>query len=387
MKTSANKTSTKTFFGCPGLHNFLAYRPRMRILYLALLILIFNTPVAFGAGCADATTNTSCKALAGCEFINNTCTPCQGGEYKEANSDLCEPCPNGYDNTQVTNGVGATKMGQCYKFCTRTEQDGTIKTPERSTEYYPNACAYTISCVTGNDLCNSYAMDDPSDAMDDPSDNKCYPVWTEGTNCPQGNKSTGIEIYHATDDITISYCTNKTQCNPGYHFEENNKYYCSIAKLGHCVSNKQLCAKLAVTCDGTISGNATWNGDTYDLSKCTCTTKTGTDHGELQTTCSHSATSNQWINCESTITKCIAGYWASPDKKDDCSEVGKGYYSVADDTDRQKCLAGSTTSTTTAASINNCHMTAGETKICDTNNKCITLPGNDSKFFYKEKTQ
>ena len=384
MKMFATKTHKTPFFSCHNSHNFLAYPTRMRILYLALLILIFNTPVAFGAGCADATNQTSCDALAGCEFINNTCTPCQNGEYKEANSDLCEPCPNGYDYSQITNGVGATKRELCYKFCPERTENGTIYRPGALTAFYPNNCSYTIFCVTSDDLCNSYALDLPSD-------NTCYPVWTEGTNCTQGNKSTGIEIYHATDGITINYCTSKTKCNPGYHFEENNKYYCSIAKLGQCVSDQKLCAdidKLTNNCGGTISGEATWNGDTYDLSKCTCTTTKETEFGLLQTTCSHSATSNQWTNCKKEMIHCNAGYWAGDNPNpDDCVAVGYGYYSENADRNRKNCPAGSTTSTTTAASINNCHMTAGKTKICDTENNCITLPGNNSKFFYKGKTQ
>ncbi len=383
MKMFADKTHKTPFFSCHNSHNFLAYPTRMRILYLALLILIFNTPVAFGAGCADATNQTSCNALAGCEFIDNTCTPCQNGYYKGQNSDLCDECPNGYDYTQKTNGVGATKMGQCYKYCTRTEQDGTIKTPASPNEYYPNECAYKISCVENdNNPCSSYYLNS--------SGTECLPRWEITASCTNG-LSDGIQI--RTQAANITYCTNKTSCMPNYHFEPDTSAPQCIPPddqeitLGKCTSDTKSCAELINSCGGTISGNATWNGDTYDLRKCTCTTEKETDLGVLQTTCSHSATSNQWINCESTISKCIAGHWASPDKKDDCSEVGNGYYSVADDTDRQKCPAGSTTSTTTAASNINCHMTAGKTKICDTENNCITLPGNDSKFFYKGKTQ
>ena len=381
----ANKTHKTPFFSCHNSHNFLAYPTRMRILYLALLILIFNTPVAFGAGCADATKQTSCDALAGCEFINNTCTPCKNGYYKGQNSDLCDECPNGYDYTKITDGVGATEMKQCYKFCTERTENGTIYKPASVNEYYPNACAYTISCVVkAGNPCSSYYL----------NANQCLPRWEKDIKCDNGINEQGVRIIQ-DDGASKNYCTLKTICDTNFHFEPDSNAPNCIFKnetqattLGQCVSNKQLCAKLAVTCDGTILGDATWNGNTYDLSECTCTTTKETDLGVLETTCSHSATENKWINCESTITECIAGHWASPDKKDDCSKVGNGYYSVADDTDRQKCPAGSTTSTTTAASNKDCHMTGGTTQICDNDNKnCLTLPEAAGKIYYRGAQQ
>lgn len=217
------------------------------------------------------------------------------------------------------------------------------------------------------------------------------------------NAKTGIYMLLQSSGTEVT-CSAQS-CQDGYHLEsvqdivdaesptgDTDKYYCQSDTLNisnenlfqTCESNTRECSSYfhTTSCkvtidgteytDGTVGGNAIWNGtNAYTTDGCTCTVSTTVTEGKYEHVCKRSTTSNTWdgANCETTIETCNSGFcvvgYDATNKTQRCAAAPRGYYSDGRDVKEcGKCPAGKTTEGEKSTNKDACSYSR-ETEFCD----------------------
>lgn len=361
-----------------------------------------------------------CKSLPGCYYQadqsgSGQCLNCGEGTYTTGGYGQCHDCPLTHPNSYT----GAKKEEACFAGCVemsihKDKHDTTSevigkRTPQFEHVHYPNTdCQYKTTCKdTTESLCTDYhEIPGASDGMTD-----CESNTREVTADCQNGKC--IAIYNP-DDPRNEWGPYYTECNDpteqnGFHpitpvkdpLNNPEKTLCNRPLYSACKPNTHACdsdnnvPKSITTNEGTFSGTVTGNAywientigeDNYNYKNCTWTIGESSivPNGTGSATCQWDTENNQWGELEYTIITCEPGYYAGTDAKTKgCTEVGKGYYSPANDINRYKCPPGSTTEGKTSSAITECKIEGGTTQICDGDGKCFTLPGTDKIAYSK----
>ena len=253
--------------------------------------------------------------------------------------------------------------------------------------YYNSACKYTLKCNGLTDYCDGYH---PYPDPDDPN-GSCIP---NKQGCEGGN-GRGYKYWMFNADAgTGTYFNNGqcflTTCEEGYHLKESGQYICE-KPYGECVSNTAKCASLLKKCDGTITGDAEWNGTGWNYNDCRCETDNGPiDHGTGSSSCPWDSDEGDWsTDCENDVVTCDVGYCEHEKNPGSCAAARPGWYHDNNTSaECQPCPAGMTSDGTVgnnvADSIEKCGMRTGPngTIFCDSRG-CFTLPGNGELIYYK----
>jgi len=316
---------------------------------------------------------------------------CNPGEYCGPSGPggtlKCAPCnelPNNeYPHSDVdddpTKGTGV-----CYKICEEIEITNGKWAPEKDKAYYNSACEYNLEC-------NGY--DKPCDGFHPDANNESC-INNEQVCEVENGSGFKYWVFDATGTSEYSQCY-ITTCKEGYHLKESGQYICN-KPYGECVSNTAKCASLLKNCDGTITGNAEWNGTGWDYDKCRCETENGRiDNGFGGRSCpweSGEGDDTKWSETDCItydVAKCDVGYCEHKDHPGSCAAARPGWYHDNDtDAECQPCPAGMTSDGTNkdniADSIEKCGMRTGPngTRFCDSHG-CFTLPGNGELIYYK----
>lgn len=385
-----------------------------------------------GCGWIPGWTQGDCKACQKDEYsisvvsTNNNelaCKKCSDiTEY--TNPDTGEVITYGSNYYKYTLGAGRT-ITDCYANCELMAQElsknnGKWISTGPATAYYPNKCKF--ACYTsdnGYNICNSYYhpwnfqtqkpdttvcqpswlfMNSPTDIQNNPykpSNGQSYTDFCQ-------NAKTGIYMLLQSSGTEVT-CSAQS-CQDGYHLEsvqdivdaesptgDTDKYYCQSDTLNIpneemfqiCESNIRKCSNyFGASCkvtidgteytDGTVGGNAEWNGNNaYLTDKCTCTVSTSVTEGKYEHVCKRSTTSNTWdgANCETTIETCNSGFcvvgYDATNKTQRCAAAPRGYYSDGRDVKEcGKCPAGKTTEKIRSTNKDACSYSR-ETEFCD----------------------
>lgn len=181
-----------------------------------------------------------------------------------------------------------------------------------------------------------------------------------GDNCVSNVRTcdnNGLQFHIGNTDFTICYVSssscgsNETLIGRGYA--------CNDATYGECMTNAIPCntapGLTASACSGgTITGNATLNGGTYNLSQCACEkTSVPITNGNAGEKCFYNASTNRFeVNCTNSVNSCDAGYCSTNGQS--CVAVSQNYFSGAGDKDCHACPAGAK-SAAGSTSISACH--------------------------------
>ncbi len=366
---------------------------------------------------------------------SRSCKACQKDEYsievtsKDNNALECEKCS---DITQYTNpdtgevityganyykytlGAGRT-ITDCYANCELMVKDLPESTGKwvlagSATAYYPEKCQFACyASDNGYNICNSY--------YDTTGEKKtCTPTWKllDGDSMDAGdtsgfavyecdNATKGIAYYFFDTGYSNGFCFAR-ECANGYHLADATynelpsygiypeEYSCTFADGTSIPNDKmfQTCEPNIISCtvslgktckveigevekEGTVGGNAVWNGiNAYNKDQCTCTVSdddTG-DTDKYKRVCKLSTTSNTWdgASCETSVKECksgncIVGYDAN-NKNQTCAPAPQGYYSGKKVLECDKCPAGKTTASTGRTSVGECTYSP-QTQFCD----------------------
>jgi len=304
--------------------------------------------------------------------------------YGPNNTQRCVPCAdlsNGQYTHSDVDDDPAKGTGVCYKICEEIEITNGKWAPEADKAYYNNECEYKLECDGLEYYCNGFHPDEnnPDDQNKSCISNEqgCYDETGDGFKYWVLNET-------GTGEYSKCYITT---CKEGYHLKESGQYICE-KPYGECVSNTAECASLLKNCDGTITGDAEWNGTGWNYDNCRCNgpIKNGTG----SSSCPWDSDKGDWsTDCETDVTACHVGYCEHKDSPGSCAAARPGWYHDNDtDAECQPCPAGMTSDGTNkdniADSIEKCGMRTGPkgTRFCDSHG-CFTLPGNGELIYYK----
>lgn len=404
----------------------------MRKLILLFLSLIISTHAFATATCSGTTEKQSCEAIPGCKWrsgLKKECLQCDVNTYGD-NGD-CKSCSklSGTVNGETITGYWNTSEAgsaqrECYADCTAMAEKKTngkwVVSDGVDKVYYGTAETKTtcnISCYEDYDtetqllnICNSY-----KDITGEKE--TCTPTWKllDGGSMDAGdisdfeiyecdNATKGIAYYFFDTGFTNGFCYAR-ECTSGYHLADAPSYElygygiypeyysCTFADGTSIPSDKmfQTCEPNIISCtvslgkttcsveingvtkNGTVGGNAVWNGvNAYNKDQCTCTVSDDkTTTGTYEHVCKYSVADADWdgASCETTITTCNSGYcivgYDADNKHQTCDTAPKGYYSDGRGVlECNKCPAGKTTASTGRTSVGECTYST-ETQFCD----------------------
>lgn len=263
---------------------------------------------------------SDCVPAPGCEWKGGAlgCKSCSENNYYQATTDPttgtvtaaeCKACPEAYPYSDAgsTNGIS-----DCYKPCETIPIYGGKRVPLSDKADYNTQCAYTIQCDNDGGDC---------DMGFHPDGDNCVPNVQE---CNGGN---GFQFYN---NGTFSICYVSSSSCGSNETLIGREYSCNGTPYGECMTNVVPCTiKLnTTTCngDGTISGNATLNNGTYNLSACECNRTNATiTNGKAGQKCFYNTTNNTFdLNCENTVTSCDSGYCSTDGHS--CITIPDNYY-------------------------------------------------------------
>ncbi len=296
-----------------------------------------NCPTAAG------TTQVQCEAVAGCAWSDfDGCRYCSAGQYYDSSTKKCNDCPGAYPNSDQGTTDGISK---CYKNCEEILITGGKKTPQTDDKAFHNEeCTYSIECNTnGNHICSNhgYHLNAAGDA--------CISDVSECGNNGLSFYGDNTCYYKTCDSSTT--LQRKEQCgDDNYGTCESNTISCSL-KL-----NPSLCKNETNDNNGTITGNATLNTETfsYDYSACICTKATSIENGTGKKQCNFNTDGSMAnTNCQTTLAACDSGYCTTDNTT--CSIAPLGQYSAGNELNCHTCPAGATTTGTGSTKKSDCH--------------------------------
>lgn len=402
----------------------------MRKLIPLFLSLIIPMPVLATAVCTTTNESKACKEIPGCTWgggLKTECLQCAAGTYGVNGS--CKSCSklSGTVNGETITGYWNTSeagsaQSECYADCKAIadkKTDGKWVVSDGVDKVYygtaENKTTCNISCYEDYDketqllnICNSYG-----DITGEK--NTCTPTWKllDSDSMDAGdtskfvvyecdNATKGIAYYFFDNNYSNGFCFAR-ECADDYHLVNVSdelygygifpeEYSCKFADGTSIPNDKmfQTCEPNIISCtvslgktckveigevekEGTVGGNAVWNGvNAYNKDQCTCTVSDTATTGTYEHVCKYSAASADWdgANCETTIktcnsSYCVVGYDAN-NKTQRCATAPKGYYSDGRGVlECNKCPAGKTTATTGRTSVAECTYST-KTQFCDT---------------------
>ena len=322
------------------------------------------------------------------------CLPCEdgkycpGGEYETDSGEQggLESCPD-----DGIAGEDATSMAACYK-------TGLDYTAEHGSG--TQTCDYDVDSRTYSAKCRDFKIDACNAGYwrQGESDKDCTAVgqgWYSGANtvartqCPNGGNTeteTATQVqdcYKTGVDYTANYGSGTQRCfyTSGEGTSAIYQRDCDTKKIDECRGGYYLAGQDDTDCTEVGNNYYSPQSDTERYA-CPAGGETGEDmktadtpkvckrdgepytgaHGTGERTCFYTSGEGDdaiyLSSCENvTMTKCDAGYYYSISLKDDCTAVGKGWYSPADDLSRYQCVDGGTTENATSASESMCYRT------------------------------
>lgn len=336
-------------------------------------------------------------------------TKCDSGQYYTGFSTTCAPCDENYYCPGGTFGVdgghiegryacpdsgnapaSSANITACYK--TELPYAATNGTGTQTCYYDENASAYSTKCGDWKMLsCNAGYW------LQTPTANDCAPVEIGyyspdsalvRTQCPAGGltltkTSTAVQDCYKTevpytatygngtqrcfystgdgDDATYARdCDTKliTACRGGYWRATTDATDCTEVGLNYYSITDD------VTRNACPAGGETRSATSDSINSCF---KSGmpysAEHGTGVRVCfwssGHDENALYSRSCETpTMTSCDAGYYSLPSANpNDCIKVGKDYYSIAGDTERDICPDNGVTDTETSGLASDCYMT------------------------------
>ena len=285
---------------------------------------------AVAVNCPSTVADASeCLGVVGCVYLEllDRCEPCTEGAYYDSSSKTCKSCPSEYPNSAAGSVNGKS---DCYKPCETIPVTGGHRVPSSDKAYYNTQCTYTTQCnTTGATNCSNMGFH--------PDGDNCVPDVRE---CGGGN---GFQFYANNGTFTQCYVSSCTNTNES--LIPQGDYVCNGAPYGVCMTNAIPCNTTtpglnASACSGTISGNATLNGGTYNLSQCACEkTSVSISNGNAGEKCFYNGTSNRFdIGCTYTVISCNDGYCSTDGQS--CVTVPENKYKSGEK-DCVQCPAGS----------------------------------------------
>jgi len=260
---------------------------------------------------ADGTTQTDCEQITGCVWtIASGCAACTENNYYDSSSKTCKSCPSGYPNSAVGSVNG---ISDCYKPCETETITGGKRVPSSDKAYHNTQCTYTTQCDNDGGDC---------DLGFHPNGDNCV---SNVTSCDNN----GFKFYNGTgfSDCFVS----SSSCGSGEQLVGRG-HTCNNIPYGVCKTSAFSCSTApglnTSACNGgTISGDATLNGETYNLSQCTCEKESvPVSNGNAGEKCFYNASSNIFnIDCVQTaLNSCNDGYCSTDGRN--CIPIPENYY-------------------------------------------------------------
>lgn len=280
---------------------------------------------------------TECLNTPGCRWSADSCNYCSGNDYYDGATKTCKNCPTSHPNSAVGSVNG---ISDCYKPCETETINGGKRVPSSDKAYHNTQCTYTTQCDNDGGDCNLGFH---------PNGDNCV---SNVTSCDNN----GFKFYNETGFsncfVPASSCgSNETLIGRGYA--------CNSATYGECMTNAIPCntapgLTTSACSGGTITGNATLNGGTYNLSQCACEkTSVPITNGNAGEKCFYNASTNRFeVNCTNSVNSCDAGYCSTNGQS--CVAVSPNYFSGVGDKDCYACPAGAK-SAAGSTSISACH--------------------------------
>ena len=299
-------------------------------------------------GATGSTGTSACVCKAGYYLSGSTCTACDKGTYKSANSNAtsCTAAGAGY----YVSTTGATSRSACSSYRANTDTGVATKSTDASAcvckpGYYLNgstctACAKgTYKSISSNTACLTADSGYYVSTTGATAQSTCT-SWRANTNTNgvTGSTSTSACVCRAGYYLNGSTCT---ACSTGkYKSANSNATSCTAAGSGYYVSTTGATAQSACT---SWRANTNTNGATGSTGTSACVCKAG-----------------YYLN-GSTCTACSTGKYKSANSNaTSCTAASSGYYvSTTGATSQSACTSwrantntnGATGSTSTSACV------------------------------------